>query len=266
MRIVVIVLLLLPSLAVAQYDSVKRRIDPLRFADAVVNTYTSPIRWKGNDWLKVGTIVGSTALLTLADNPVRNFWLQQSGSALDAVHDVGYHYGKPYCTFMISGSLYAAGFLFKNEWARETGLALTTALVTSGLLEMGLKPLIGRARPGRGEGNYRLDFMNDRVSFHSFPSGHASMAFTVSFVMAKSTKNIPLKVFFYSLAGATTVCRLYADAHWISDVAFGAVLAWFCSEAALKRLALNKFRKPNKKTQWNLTPYPGGVTLRAKFN
>jgi membrane-associated phospholipid phosphatase len=262
---VVFVLLMLPSLVAAQYDSVKRRIDPLRFADGVIHTYTSPVRWKGKDWLKFGALAGGTALLTLADHPVRNFWQKQNGNFLDGVNEVGYHYGKPYSAFIFSGGFYTAGLLFKNEWAKETGLALTTALFASGLLEMGLKPLVGRARPGNDRGNYDRDFLNESVAYHSFPSGHATVAFTISFVMAKQIDNIPMKIFFYTLATSTAICRLYSDAHWVSDIGFGSIIAWHCSEAVIKRLQSNRHRNPHKKTKWNLTPYPGGITLRATF-
>lgn len=263
---VVLVLLMLPSIAAAQYDSVKRRIAPLRAADAILYTYTSPIRWKGSDWLEFGAVAAGTAALTLTDKPIRDFWLRQNGKALDVVNHVGHHYGKPYSGFILAGGIYATGLLIKNEWARETALALSTTLVTTGLLEMALKPLVGRARPGKGDGNYDVDFWNEEGEFHSFPSGHASIAFSTSFVMAKRTKNVPMKIFFYSLAGATVVCRFYSDAHWNSDIAFGSVLAWYCSEAVLKRLNSNKLRNPRKKTNWNVTPYAGGLTLRGTFN
>ena len=255
---------MLPSFAAAQYDSVKRRPDVFRFADGIINTYTSPVRWKGKDWLKFSAIAGSTALLTVADHPVRNFWIQQNGKVFDCINVAGYHYGKPYSAFMFSGGFYAAGLLFKNEWARETGLALSTALMSSAFLEMGLKPLIGRARPGRGNGNYDMDFFNPTFNYHSFPSGHASIAFTISFVLAKRTESVPVKIFFYTLAGSTAICRLYSDAHWISDVAFGSIIAWYCSEAAIKRLQSSRLRK-ERKTKMSVTPYPGGITLRAVF-
>ena len=258
------VLVLIPTLVSAQYDSAKR-MDPVRFADGVIYTYTAPARWKGGDWLKFGAILGGTAAMTLADQPVRNFWQDQNNAILDGVNTVGYHYGKPYSAFLFSGGFYTAGLLMKNKWALETGLALGTSLLTAGLLEMGLKPLIGRARPGRGEGNYSMSFLNEEPGYHSFPSGHASMAFTISFVMAKQSKSIPVKVFFYSLAASTAVCRLYSDAHWVSDIAFGSIIAWYCSEAAIQRLQSNRFRKPGKNTRWNLTPYPGGITMRATF-
>jgi membrane-associated phospholipid phosphatase len=261
---VVFVLLLIPSVVSAQYDSVKR-LDIIRFADGVIHTYTSPLRWKRNDWAKFGAVVAGTAALTLADQPVRELWSGAKGKALDEISNIGYHYGKPYVGFSIASGLYASGLFIKNPWARETALMLSTTLVTSGLIEMALKPLVGRARPQQEQGNYELSFMNKEHGFHSFPSGHASMAFTISFVLAKRVESIPLKMVFYSLAGATTVCRLYSDAHWISDIAFGGALAWYCSEAVIKRIEENRFRKRHKKTKWDVSPYPGGITLRATF-
>lgn len=265
-KIVVVMFLLLPSVVQAQVDSV-RRPDVIRFADGVIHTYASPLRWKKNDWAKFSGILVGTAALTLADQPIRKFWIGQNEKALDHVDRVGYHYGKPYSGFLLAGGLYTTGLIFKNEWLRETGTALVTSLAAAGLLEMGLKPLIGRARPENERGNYVMTFFNEEPKYHSFPSGHASMAFTVSFVMAKRVESVPVKIFFYTLAGSTAVCRLYSDAHWTSDIAFGALLGWYCSEAVVERLKENRFRpKRNRKTDINLTPYPGGMTLRATFN
>lgn len=258
-------LCVLPYLASAQQRDTVKRADVLRFADGILYTYTAPVRWKQNDWMKFAGVIGGTVALTLADQPVRAFWEGEREKALDRVNRVGYHYGKPYCGFVLAGGMYSAGLLFKNEWFRETGLALTTALASSGMIEMALKPLIGRARPSNERGNYVMDFMSEEASYHSFPSGHASLAFTISFVMAKRVESTPLKVLFYSLAGSTAICRMYSDAHWISDIAFGGALAWYCSEAVVERLDQNRTRIRRSKTKLNVTPYPGGVTLRATF-
>lgn len=257
-------LTLLPTLVLAQYDSL-RRPDIIRVADGVLHTYTSPLRWKGKNWAEFGAVIGGTVALTFADQPVREFWSHQNGQGLDAINAVGYHYGKPYAGFALTAGLYSAGLVIKNQWARETAMMLGTSLITSGLLEMGLKTVVGRARPQQEQGNYDLTGMNPRAGFHSFPSGHASMAYTISFVLAKRVDSVPLKIMFYSLAGATTICRLYSDAHWVSDVAFGAVLGWYCSEAVIKRLETNRSRNPHKTTKWTLTPYGTGLTVRATF-
>ena len=264
LKALTVFLILTPSLLVPQRDSL-RRVGVLRFADAVGYTYVAPLRWESKDWLKFVAIVGGTTAITLADDPVRAFWNGQDNKVFDRVNTVGYHYGKPYSGFILSGGLYAAGLLVKNEWARETGMALATSLLTAGILEMSLKTIVGRARPQREEGNYSLTFFNRAAGYHSFPSGHASMAFTISFVMAKRSKAMPVKIFFYTLATSTAVCRLYSDAHCISDVAFGSILAWYCSEAAIKRPEMYRMENPRKKTSWDISPYPGGLTLRATF-
>jgi membrane-associated phospholipid phosphatase len=258
-------LMLIPTLASAQYDSVKRA-DAIRFADGVIHTYASPLRWKSKNWVEFGAVLGGTVGLTLLDQPVRRFWSHQHSETLDGINNIGYHYGKPYAGFAITAGLYSAGLFIKNQWARETALMLGTSLITSGLLEMGLKPLIGRARPQQEQGNYDLTILNKEAGFHSFPSGHASMAYTISFVLARQVRSVPLKIAFYSFAGATTICRLYSDAHWLSDVAFGGVLGWYCSEAVIKRLKKNHHRNPSKNTIWNISPHATGLTLRATFN
>lgn len=239
--------------------------DASRFTDAFTTTAVAPSRWKGKDWLKFGGMVAGTAVLTLADQPIRKFWLSNRSDFLDAVNETGYHYGKPYSAAIPSGIFYLAGVLFKDEWSRETGLALGTSFLLSSMVEATLKPLVGRARPITGEDHYEITFFNKDPGFHSFPSGHATTAFTISFVMAQRVKSIPLKVLFYSLAASTAVCRMYSDAHWTSDIAFGSTVAWFCSEAVLKRLSANRMSSRPSKFLWSVSPSAGGLTVRATF-
>lgn len=266
MRKYLLILILIPASLYAQPIDSVRQSDSFRFVDGMFYTYGSPMRWKGKDWAKLGGVLAGTAVLTLVDNPVREFWLKQDSKVLDGINTVGYHYGKPYSAFLFTSGFYLGGLIFKDEWMRETGLILGTSLLSAGLMEMTLKPAIGRARPITGEGNYELTFFNKEAGFHSFPSGHASMAFTISMVMARRVHSVPVKVFFYSLAATTVACRLYSDAHWISDVAFGGTIAWFCSDVALKRLAENKFRQVgSRKFQWKVYPYPSGLTVKATF-
>lgn len=264
--ILMVTFLFLPIGLQAQIPEQTRRSDVLRFADAMVHTTTSPVRWKGKDWLKLGGVIAGTAALTIADAPMRNFWLQRSSGFLEGINEVGYHYGKPYSAVIPAGAFYLTGLVFSNEWSRETGMALATAFFTSTILEGTLKPLAGRARPITGESNYTFTFYNEEPGFHSFPSSHASTAFTISFILARRVKSVPLKILFYSLAASTVICRLYSDAHWTSDIVFGSTIAWFCSDAALRRLAENRFRGGiPRKFLWSVAPAAGGLTVRAGF-
>jgi membrane-associated phospholipid phosphatase len=268
MRYLFLILLVTPSFfaeAQISYDTLKTT-DAARYLDAVGYTFASPARWKNRDWIKLGGLLAGTAALTLIDQPARNFWLEQDSKFLDGVNTVGYHYGKPYSAFAFTGGFYLAGLVFKNSWAKETGLVLGASLLSAGLMEMTLKPAFGRARPFEGKGQYEVTFFNKEAAYHSFPSGHASMGFTISMVMARRVESVPLKIAFYSLAASTAVCRLYSDAHWTSDVAFGGAIAWFCSDVIIKRLEQSRFRPIRQdKLKLDVEPYLSGVSLRATF-
>ncbi|MGC1242008.1 MAG: phosphatase PAP2 family protein [Chryseosolibacter sp.] len=258
-------LLVLPIVVSGQQQDLEFRPDVLRFGDAVLHTYTAPARWKQKDWLVLGGLVAGTTALTFLDQPVRDFWQKQDGQFMDGLERVGYHYGKPYAAMAFTGGFYLGGMIFKNEWAKETGLILGTTLLTSGSLMGLLKNAAGRGRPAPGMNNLEFRPFDDSPAWHSFPSGHSSIAFGISLVMAKRVENVPLKILFYSLAGTTAVGRMYSDSHWISDVGFGGMLAWFCADTAIKRLQVNRFRTVRRKDVlvWSVYPYPGGVALRA---
>jgi len=239
-------------------DSTKRS-DIVRFADGVWYNVSSPVRWKKQGWATAGLVILGDAAVSLADRPVNRFWAGvQKTPTLDAINDFGNWYGLAPASALITGGFYLSGLAFKNQWARETGLILGTALVTSSMFHTALKPLVGRARPVAGDGHYAFHPLSGDDHYHSFPSGHTIMAFTISFVLARRVKSVPLKIFFYSLSTATAFCRLYSNAHWISDVAMGAATAWFSTDGAIRRLSRNKYRK----TSLAVIPGIGNITLR----
>ena len=263
-----ILFLILPMLSQAQVDTVQvRQWAAVRGVDGVVYTLTSPVRWKGNDWMKAGGVVVGTAALTLLDKPVRNFFHGKRSPFFDGVQGVVNPYGKPYGAISIMGGMYLYGEIFRDEWAKETGLMLFSALSSSTVVQTLFKNAVGRARPNEEFGNYEMAPFSPETGFHSLPSGHTTVAFTVSTVLARQVRSVPLKIVFYSVASLTAVSRLYLDVHWFSDLAFGGTIAWFCADAAVKRMEANRYTPiiRKKKMSWKLYPFPGGLTLRAKL-
>ena len=261
-----VVLFLLPSLVTAQIDTVNvKQWDGVRVVDAAAYTLTSPARWKGKDFLKVGAVVIGTAAVTLLDEPVRDFWQGKDSKALDRFERIGNHYGKPYSAIAITGGFYLTGLVLKNDWAKETGLMLASGLGSSTVVQTFFKNAIGRARPNLNIGNYQADPFNSDSPYHSAPSGHTTVAFTTSLILARQVEPVPVKIFFYSLATLTAASRMYLDVHWISDIAFGGAIAWFCADAAVKRIEANRFRQVvrQKTISVKLYPFPGGLSLRA---
>jgi membrane-associated phospholipid phosphatase len=270
MKVFWVLLFAFPTIAHAQTDTVQvKRLDIVRGVDVIAYTFTSPVRWKGNDWLKLGGVVAGTAALSLLDEPVRNFLKGKDCKFLDGFERVGYHYGKPYSAVAFTGGFYLTGVLLKNEWAKETGLMLASGLTTSTIIQSFFKSAVGRARPGMELGNYAAEPFSPAASYHSLPSGHTTVALTISLILARQVESVPIKIFFYSVGAVTATSRLYSDAHWTSDLAFGGAIAWFCADAAVKRLEANRFRSVTRKRKdviaWKLYPYPGGLSLRARL-
>lgn len=261
----VAILICIPWLANGQKDSVAYRPDVLRVADGLAYTFTSPARWDGKDWLVLGGMLAGAGALTFVDQPVRHFWQLRHNKFLNGVETIGYHYGKPYTAVTLTAGFYMSGLIFKSAWARETGLMLGTSIFSSSVVTGAIKTIAGRARPGPTAENLEFRPFHDSPAFHAFPSGHSSVAFGISLVLARRVEPVPLKIFFYSLAGTTAVSRMYSDAHWLSDIAFGGMLAWFCADTAMSRLQRNRFRSVRVKDQlvWKVYPYPGGVSLIA---
>lgn len=269
------VLLSFVSTTVNAYEEVTDSIpvkpksnDAIRFADASIHTLISPIRWKSKDWLKVGGVIGGTALLTLVDKPVRSFWQKRDSKVWDGVERAGFHYGKPYAAFIMTGGFYLTGVVIKNEWARETGLMLAAAYLTGGAVQTFMKTAVGRARPGTGVGPWRFDPFSPDPGYHSFPSGHIQIATISAVILAHRVESPVLKAAFYGTAGVTLVSRMYSDAHWLSDMAFGGAISWFCAQSVIKRMEQNKntnpFRRKDKIT-WNFSPSMQGFTLTGNF-
>lgn len=267
MRILLAILCIISfSVSLHAQDTLVRS-DLYRFADATVFTYARPIHWEKKDWMIFGGMVAGTAALTLLDEPTKKLFERMEAHYPNELEDIGYHYGKPYSAVAFTSVLYLTGVLFKDRWAKDTGLELGATLLTSGLLQTVLKEVVGRARPGTELGPYKFRMPSKgSIAYHSFPSGHAAVAFGISIVMARRIESKPIKILFYSLAASTALSRMHANDHWISDIAFGAALAWACNKTVARRLTTNG-RRENRfgRISWSVAPSPKGLTLTGRL-
>ncbi len=135
-------------------------------------------------------------------------------------------YGSGYTLIGMAG-LYGYGVIFKNTKVRRLGLETIEAVGYAGLITSVIKSVVGRSRPYTDEGHHRFRPLNVHAAYTSFPSGHATLAFALSTVLAKNTDNIYLKVLCYSAASLTAMSRVYHNAHWLSDVAAGGLVGYF---------------------------------------
>ena len=99
---------------------------------------------------------------------------------------------------------------FGNEKMAETGKLAAAAFMESGTIAYSLKKIVGRRRPlSRSERN-------------SFPSGHATLAFTMATVAGHGYPK--LRIPLYMAAFGTAFTRVYLGRHYPSDVIVGALI------------------------------------------
>ena len=266
-QIVLFLLILISTSTFSQVDSSsqkKNRIwKTLKYDGSVAlksfgNSFTQPLRWNGDDFLTAGGIIAGTGILFLSDNEANAFFIKQNDDVPEILKDFGWYAGSPQNMFMVSAGIYGFGLITDNEKVRRTGVLIITSAATSGIIQSLSKTIAGRARPNSGNRN-DFDPFSSESGFHSFPSGHAVLSFTMAHSIAKQFDNFWVKAGIYGVGSIVPISRLWANAHWLSDVALGMALSVVVVDGVdnfMKREKLYNYSKP-KQISWQ---------LRAGFN
>lgn len=141
-------------------------------------------------------------------------------------------------------ALSAAALLWRRY--RRHALVLLSAMVGSSLLTVGLKIVVGRARPSTAL------LLGDAASTYSFPSGHSfntavfagTLAGFVVFSAASRVRKAAATVTALVTTALVGTSRIYLAYHWLTDVLAGWViaLAWLCL-VALVTMAVQERRQ-----------------------
>lgn len=172
----------------------------------------------------------SIALRLQNPNTQANRFLENATTNVQYVADPG--------SIVIGVSMYAVGRIGGWRELADLGLHGTEAVAISGVATAVIKDLAGRARPYVSRGTNADDFAFGRGVGHgggyqSFPSGHTSAAFAAASVVTSESQRwwpagtrivAPLM---YGGATLVGLSRMYKNAHWASDVMFGAALGTF---------------------------------------
>ena len=228
---------------------------------------TAPLRWQGNDWLKVGLVLGGTAALFLVDEEVKKFAQKNQNSVGSRFADLGNFIGEPMYIFPAVGASYLYGHFADDSKVRRVSLLSLESLSITAALTMGLKTVAGRHRPLTGDLPMNWHGPTNNGDWASFSSGHTSNAFAVATVVANEYQDTPyVAPVAYGLATLTALARIYDNEHWVSDTFFGAALGHFVSKAVLS------YHKEDKKSlgkRLSILPQVGkemtGVTVSYQF-
>jgi membrane-associated phospholipid phosphatase len=173
--------------------------------------------------------------------------------------------------YIIGGSLYLGGRLFRVRRAAELGLHGTEAVVV-GLGTAGvLKLILGRARPyvvaDSLPGRFKIMRGLKSEDYKSFPSGHSTAAFSAAAaVTAEAADWWPqhrwlVATVMYGGATLVGISRMYDDKHWASDVLMGAAIGTFAGQ---KTVRFNHTHTGNRLDRWLLgTAKEGASHMRV---
>jgi len=231
------------------------------FGDGI-SLYSSPFRFSGSDWLKTGGVMLAAGAFMNFDKDIRKEFSKVHTSTKDKIADIGNGYGNAFAPVILGGGIYSYGLIFKDDYVRETGRMVIEAVVFAGIFTDVSKVIIGRSRPYTERGPYFYKMFTFNSDFLSLPSGHSTVAFAASTVLANRIKNIYASIGLYSLSFLTAASRIYSDDHWTSDIVIGSAIGYFVGDFISGGIKLNK---SNKKTTLNLYPSPGGVGMRICF-
>ena len=194
----------------------------------------APANFSAEDWAITGVIVSGTALSMLLDNNLRNVAGRNHTAGMDNITKIGKYYGEVIPAVSLSAGLYTAGLVFNVRSVSLTGRLLAESLLYAGTINILLKFLFSRSRPYNNKGNTDFGNYNFNNDYYSLPSGHTTVAFTVSTVLSERINNIYATIGLYGLASLTAYQRIYSDNHWLSDTVLGAAIGTVIGRAVVK--------------------------------
>jgi membrane-associated phospholipid phosphatase len=196
----------------------------------------------------------------LADETIDREVQQNRSRFTDRVSDATTGFGGAFSANLGVGFL-AVGYLLRDWDLRETGRETLEAGFLAHLLDKWvLKRAFGRERPidSNGETVFRPGSVND-----SFPSGHATQAFSVASVIAIRARGWVIPTLAYTVATLVAFDRVNDRVHFASDVAAGAVLGTAVGRFIVARHRRAQAQKPA--TNLDLVPIRGGLAVRLIF-
>ncbi|HEX9163690.1 MAG TPA: phosphatase PAP2 family protein [Thermoanaerobaculia bacterium] len=222
------------TLSLAISCATAHRYGRLAVAD-VQAVATAPLHASAKQWTRAGVAAGAVAATTLLDHRVRDAVARNHSHALDDFTRVVEPLGGGRSTdVMLAFALY--GVIRDDQRAKLTAFdSFMSSVIASQAITPIFKRIANRTRPNGGT--------------LSFPSNHATEAFALA---TSVSENYPAARFVaYGLAGAVGFARIYHNAHWISDVAGGAVIG---SAVARKVARTNRI-------EWNVVPSRRGAAI-----
>lgn len=190
-----------------------------------------PLNWDKDDLLKLGLITGATVGLFFIDNEARSFSVINNKYSRTIPAEAARIYGEPYATGSIALLLALQGWSASNNKNLETSFQIIQSFSYTAIATGILKFSFGRSRPFTNASPATFNpFQSLMDKDHSFPSGHTSVAFSLSTILYLNNQDNKAAWLYFIPAISTAFSRVYQNYHWLSDVFFGACIGYFTAK------------------------------------
>jgi membrane-associated phospholipid phosphatase len=200
-----------------------------KFFEVGGDVLTAPKDFESDDWINLSASIGVSGLALLVDKEVKEFSQSNKTEFLSTIFKIDDYYHSELMAASIV-ALYGYALIDKNKEVRNLSLRLAEATVYGSLVNMSIKFIGGRSRPFYTDTPFEFNPFKTNFEQTSFPSGHSTLAFAYSTVMAKEYQNFFWKFGWYSIAVLTAYARVYNNEHWFSDIIFGSAIGFFVGE------------------------------------
>lgn len=222
----------------AHAESGRRLVDLSLYA--AVRSWTASLRFLGQLLLILSPMAVAAFYL---DRPLAQHFKPLFGGPSHLLAIRVTELGKADIYFGLAGLGFVLGLALRRRILRNHSVYALAALTLSGLLVQVLKHLVGRQRPYADlhlEAT-RFDFVNSNYEWHSLPSGHSQVAFTVAATMVLlGPKQRVWQWSWFVLAAIIAMTRVVTLNHWLSDTLVGAFVGVLGTVLAFRLVKLER--------------------------
>ncbi len=235
----------------------------------VLYIFAAPSRLSSRSGLKLLALTGvTTGFMTILDQNIdddfseRDDFYVKPGIGLAKIGNVYDRISSKYVLAGLSASMLTGGLIFKDKKLLETTRLMAESYLISGVITQLGKRVFGRARPYTGEGPSKFEPFKFRGAKdrRSFPSGHATSAFSMMTVLAKQYNQWWIKIPAYTMAISVAMQRMDSRNHWGADVIVGGAIGYSVGSALV-----NKYKQQSNSLSINPYIFGNRVGIMVSF-
>jgi len=226
--------------------------------------FTYPFRMNNNQLITAAGISAGIYIMIRNDDKLQAAFSLENGERLDNNFWTFFeNYGVVQYAEIASIATYSVGFFAKNDDVRVLGRMMFQAITYSGLSTMLIRMITGRHRPTYTDNHLDFIWFTTEDNYHSFPSGHTTVAFAFSTVLAEYFDTPLSRIVFYGMAGFSAAERIINNDHWFSDVTLGALLG---IAGGLHVINEESDRKGKIDSRFSVQPTLNGLSFRYRLD